>query len=367
MHILHSIDTTGPGGAESVLLQLIKNVNRPEFEPLVILKGRGWVYDQVEQLGIEPILIPMDGSWNVRYLLRLIWFIKRNKIRLVHSHLLGSNLYCSLAGRICRVPVISTFHGFADVSEADRYLKLKLKIINSASYKIVFVSDHLRNYFASAFSLDEQKLGTIYNGVDLSCKTVGSKKDMLRPGFGFNVGDTVIGAIGNVRKAKGYEYLLAAAADVIGTYPECRFIIVGEGAGKIYDDLLALRSKLRLEKNVFFLGYRSDIAEILCSMDIFVSPSISEGFSMATVEAMGTGLPVIATRSGGLQEIVTDGQDGILVRPEDSKGLAMAICEVLSNKEKASRLSLEARKTSKRFSVKRMIDNYAVLYRGTLK
>jgi glycosyltransferase involved in cell wall biosynthesis len=363
--VLHSIDTTGPGGAETVFLQLIKNMRERNFDPCVALNGTGWLYDHLQYLNITPILTPSRGSFDMRYLMQLIRLIKTKHIKLIHSHLLGSNVYCSLAGKICGIPVISTFHGFVDLPEASRFLRTKLRIINNGSYRIIFVSNHLKDYARLLFRFDQQKLQTIYNGIEVNCQSASSRGQSLRNSLGFSTKDTVIGSIGNVRPAKGYEYLIEAAALVVRNHPECKFVIVGDTSGDMYNSILNLRTKLGLETTVFFCGYRNNISKILKEMDIFVLSSISEGFSISTIEAMAAGVPIIATRSGGVQEIITDGADGLLVEVKEPKELAEAIHELLNNRDKASRLAREAQKTVNRFSIETMVNNYDALYQAT--
>lgn len=312
IRILHTIDTTGPGGAETVFVNLIKGLDRTRFQPTVVIGGPGWVCDELRKGGIEPIFIDAKGTFNIAYLLGLVKIIRKNRIDIIQSHLLGANLYSSMAGLISGVPVVSTFHGFVDVKARERFSKLKSRIINLGSKIIVFVSDGLRKYYVEQKGISAGKSVVIYNGVDTSIFRP-ERDDSVRKKLGLGPENILVGAVGNIRPAKGYDYLLRAARLVVDRCPAFRFVVAGEGTGLLYDDLLALRKCLGLESHFFFLGFVADASRFMNNLDVFVLPSVSEGFSISTVEAMACGIPVIATRSGGPQEIISSGIDGILV------------------------------------------------------
>src|SRR5690606_9174567 len=142
---------------------------------------------------------------------QLIDIVRTHKIDLILSHLFGSNVYCSLAGLICRVPVISVFHGNVDVSPNDVLAKLKFKAISAGSSKIVFVSDHLRTEMMRRFNLKRENCATIYNVIPVQTFLPASNSE-IRDELGLRQDDLLIGAIGNIRPAKGYDQLIHAAA-----------------------------------------------------------------------------------------------------------------------------------------------------------
>lgn len=364
IRVLHAIDTTGPGGAETVFLNLIKGLDSLRFKSFVVITGPGWVCDELRKNGIEPIFVQSRGGFNVQYFLALVRVIRKHKINLVQSHLLGSNLYCCLAGLICRTPVISTFHGFVDSSAKDRLMPIKARLINRGSSRIVFVSDRLREHFGRDYGFSRKKSVTIYNGVDTSVFQP-AKDDSIRKELGLGPENVLIGAVGNIRPAKGYECLIEAARLVCDTYPDCKFVIAGEGSGALYEELLDLRKRLNLEESVFFLGFREDAAKVLNNLDVFVLSSVSEGFSIATIEAMACGLPVVATCSGGPEEIISNGENGLLVEVGLPGKIAAAIQMVYRDQRLSTTLSQAgARLATLSFSVDAMVDGYQTLYGG---
>ena len=361
INILHTIDTTGPGGAESVFLQLIHGLDKERFRSFAAIPGKGWVYDRLVEGGLTPMFINASGSFSVRYLLQLIDIIRRHDIDIIQSHLFGSNVYCSLAGMICRRPVISTFHGFVDAEKRDRFLKIKFSLINRGSKNIVFVSDQLRRHYLGMYGLKGEKVLTIHNGVDLAAFRH-PDRGKIRKELGLGRDHILIGSIGNIRPAKGYDHLLRAASLIAKHHPECRFVIAGQGSGALYEGLLRLKKELGLDDKVHFIGFRDNIHDILSDLDIFVLPSTSEGFSIVTLEAIASRVPVIVTKSGGPEEIV-DNESGILVSPGDEQELAKAISSLVLDKSLGDTYVGNAYdNVLEKFSLQNMIYNYEDLY-----
>lgn len=362
--VLYTIETRGPGGAETVFLNLIRNMDTNKFLPYVVLRGKGWVYDEVTKSGLSAHIIKSKGSFDIKFLFALRRFIRENKIDIIHSHLFGSNVYSSILGIITGIPVISTFHGIVDVDSNDRYLPLKCMIINKGSKKIVFVSDYLRKELCKKIPLDRKKLHIIHNGIDTS-KFMGKCNNGIRTELGFAANDILIGSIGNIRAPKGYDVLIKAAAIIKNKFPQCRFIIVGEGFNALYNKLVDIRIKLGVEDTVRFLGFRFDINSILKSLDIFLLPSTAEGFSISTIEAMAAGIPVIVTDSGGPAEIIKNNENGLVVEPNNPDAIADAIEKYILNKEPKSEMLNQATITvEEKFSITRMINDYACLYKN---
>ena len=361
-NVLHTIDTNETGGAESIFLTLAATLDPSKFRSIVAIKSEGWIAEQLRKLGLNPLFVDATGSFNLKYLYQLVRIIRKYKIDIIQSHLFGSNVYCSLAGWICRVPVVSVFHGFVDVNPASRLIATKFRILNMGSTSVVFVSQSLRNAFQKVGMVSAEKSLVIYNGVDTSvfCR---DRNHSIRAQLGLAENDIVIGSIGDVRQAKGYDILLHAAAQVVEKSPRYKFLIAGDTSGPLYQELLKLRNHLGLNKHVFFLGFREDVAQVLNNFDVFLLSSTTEGFSIATIEAMACGLPVVVTRSGGPEEIVTDAKDGLLVDVVSPSQIASALELLTNDKALRERLELGARETVvSRFSMNAMLRAYEELY-----
>jgi glycosyltransferase involved in cell wall biosynthesis len=365
IRILHTIDTTGPGGAETVFVNLVKGLDRDRFEPVVVIRGPGWVCDELRRNGIEPIFLDSSGSLNLKYLLGLISTIRERKIDIIQSHLLGANLYSSLAGLICRVPVVSTFHGFVDVSTREHFSSAKSRIINLGSDRIVFVSNKLRDFYVNHMGFSSRKSVTIYNGVDTSIFKP-QRDDSIRKQLGLTPDNILVGSVGNIRPAKGYDYLIRAARMVIDKHPQFRFVIAGEGSGKLYEDLLDLRNSLDLVNHLFFVGFQPDIPRFLNNLDIFVLPSISEGFSISTIEAMSCGLPIVVTKSGGPEEIISSSLNCICVPNKSAHDLSEGLSAILIYCNSNNNVIDSNCDTANCFSLNNMLCKYTAIYNFSL-
>lgn len=361
IRVLHIIDTTGPGGAEKVLYDIIKNLDSSKFKSFLILPDKGWLYSQLKDESATIDIIDGKGAYNIRYIIKLIRYVYRNKINVIQAHLLGVSLYCSFVSLFTGIPLISTIHGYVDVPK--RKSILKFRFISMFAKRIVFVSEHLRAYFLETTGINKRKTEIIYNGINRQMY-LESPRDDLRTEFGLSNDDVLVGSVGNITPPKGYDILLTAASIVCKSNPHTRFLIAGEKRGLLYKDLEDLCRDLRLNDNVFFVGYRTRIASFLKGLDIFVLPSITEGFSLSTVEAMVVGLPVIVTKSGGPEEIIDDPNDGLIVDANDPNALAEKILLLLDNFVLKKRISSAARKSfQNKFTVEQMVNKYERLYK----
>jgi glycosyltransferase involved in cell wall biosynthesis len=359
--ILHLIDTTGPGGAETVFTNLLRELQQTEFRNVVVLRGEGWVAEQVRSLGVTPHFIDSKGSFNLGYIKVLRRLIMDEGVDLIHSHLLGSNVYGALVALICRKPMIATFHGAVDVAAGERFLRAKFSIIGFGASAIVCVSKRLQDELAARSPLPARKLELIYNGVDPGqfCKASASG---LKEELGLSPESTLVVSIGNIRPAKGYEYLVDAAFKMAMLDPNVHFVVVGHHRAALFDKLKEKVAQASEQPRLHWLGFRQDVAVILRQADIFLLPSISEGFSISTVEAMMSGVPVIATRSGGPEEIILNDETGKLIPIKDSDAIVSAI-QGLKDPAVRSRLAEQGQKNAQsRFGLASMLLAYQKLY-----
>lgn len=359
--ILHTIDTTGPGGAETVFVNLASKIDRSRFRSVVAINGPGWVHDALKRSGLTPYMLNSgkNTSFDLAYLRQLMSIVRRERVDLIHSHLFGSNVYSSITGLFCRVPALSTFHGAVDVDGPNRLRHLKFALINSGSRKIVFVSDYLRRHILSGTNLAAHRAARIYNGVAL-CEHVSALT--LRRELELSDNDVLVGAVGNLRPAKGYHVLLQAAALLTAKDKRYKFVVAGHGDGELQARLLDLRGRLGLDRSVFFIGFRPDVAQVLRSLDIFVLTSTTEGLSISTIEALACGLPVVVTRSGGPEEIIRHEDNGLLVDVESPTQIACAIERIAGDAALRDALSANALCSAARFSEAAMIAAYESLY-----
>lgn len=360
--VLHLIDTSGPGGAETVFVEVASGMRAAGHTCIPLLPAEGWVADALRARGLEPLFDRSHGSFDLRYLWRLTRIIRRQRIDLVHAHLLTSNTYGSIAARLCGVPSIGTFHGVTDLGRRQRFLGLKCRLLNWAASRIVFVSSALRDEFFSRTRLRPRSVSVIHNGIDIAAYR--SRRDpRIRSELGVRHGDFLVISVGNIRPAKGYEVLLRTARHVVSAGVPAQFVVVGHHKEPFISDLLKLRADLGLAESVQFVGFRPDVGPLLCSADAFLLSSHSEGFSLSTVQAMAAKLPIVATRSGGPEEILLDRVTGRMADVGDAEQLAAALIEVLQNPQIAADMAEDAAKAvARQFTLQAMLDRYSLQY-----
>ena len=360
--VLHVIDTTGPGGAETVFVALAAGLDATRYRSIALIRGPGWVQDSLEAAGVPTHVLDCKGSFNVRYLRQLLALIRRERVDVIQSHLLGSNVYCALASLLSRRPLVATFHGGVDVAAGERFLGLKFGLINLAARRVVAVSRALGEELAARAGLSPGRTSVIYNGIDTALFDRARNGD-LRERLGVPADAVLVGALGNIRPAKDYPTLIEAFARLAEARPNAHLVIAGQGKGRLMDSLLAQRAARGLEGRVHFLGFVDAPADYLAGLDLFVLSSSSEGFSIATIQAMAAGQPVVATRSGGPEEIITDGEDGLLVARESPEALADGLARLLEDAPLRQRLAARAVASVRaRFDLRAMVEAYQALY-----
>ena len=361
-NILHVIDTCGPGGAETVFLELAKGLDARRWRSFVAIPGTGWVYDSLVEHGFEPIITPLHRAFDVRYLAALCRAVRRHRIDLIQTHLFSAGVYGGLAGLLCGVPVISTMHGRPDLSGNAKYGAVKFGIMRRGVTKVVFVSESLRRFFLSAGDLKPERTAVITDGIDVSL--FAPRRDTaLRQEWGIRDNEVLVGAVGNVRPAKSYDVLLKAAALLRQEALPYRFVVVGDAQGSLYQDLLALRDQLGLGTMVAFTGFKSDVRGVMNNLDLYASTSSSEGFSLSVVQAMACGVPVVATKSGGPEEIITHDVDGLLVDANSPEQVARALRRLGTEPGTRGRLTQAGRKAVEaKFTLTQMVNSYDQLY-----
>ncbi|HEY6527942.1 MAG TPA: glycosyltransferase family 4 protein [Cellvibrionaceae bacterium] len=364
--ILHAIDTTGPGGAETVFLDLVQQLIVPNYKNIALIKGPGWVEDQLIKRQIEYFILKPRGLLSIPYYVDVLALLRKQQVKLVQANLLGSTLTFSILAMILRIPLVATLHGRVDIDPKERFIRLKNLLMRLGVSQLITVSDDLRRYIAERKLFPLTSITTIYNGINIRrYKTALSSN--LRAHLNLEKECLLVGSIGNIRPAKDYANLVQAARIVINTNPLVHFVIAGHPKAELMAELTRLVAELNISSNVHFVGFWDDTPGFLSQIDVFALSSISEGFSIATLEAMAAGVPVVATRCGGPEEIITNELDGSLVPTKNPQALASAISHLLTLKERAQALCNNATLTvQRRFSIEVMFEHYRAIYQRLL-
>jgi glycosyltransferase involved in cell wall biosynthesis len=231
---------------------------------------------------------------------------------------------------------------------------------------MIAVSDDLRHFLIDRIGIKNEQITTVPNGINMNLYCPNNVlREKIRKELNIGEEKIVIGSIGNLYPVKGHTYLIQTAALVIRKLPDTIFIIVGRG--KLLETLQQEVRELGIQNNIHFLGFREDIPALLQAIDVFVLPSLSEGLPLSVLEAMASKKPIIATKVGGLPEVVIDGQSGLLVLPKDPVELAEKILLLCRNMNTAKNLAKAAyKRVSEDFSLAKTLNRYEKLYEQLL-
>jgi glycosyltransferase involved in cell wall biosynthesis len=364
--VLHMIETGGTGGAETVYLNLVRQLDPTRWRHVAVLPTREWMYKQLVESGVQPVLMPEQRSFDAVFFARMYRLIRRLGVDLIHAHLFGSAVRAALLSRACGIPAIATLHGDMDLQPNERFKSLKLAIVNNGLKRIVFVSEPLRQSFLRSVPLRRDFATVILNGIDAT-RFSSNNGTKFRAELGIAPDDFVVGTVGTPRPAKGFDVLLDAAKILKSRSRGYRFVVVGDLTFGRGTALFEGRAARGLTEDVIITGFRSDVPCALAAFDVYALTSRYEGFSLALVEAMATGLPVVATRCGGPEQILDDGVTGILVENGSAEDTANAIERLRANADERRRLGNAARKAVReRFTLEAQVREYERLYEECL-
>ncbi|HWP35157.1 MAG TPA: glycosyltransferase [Thermodesulfobacteriota bacterium] len=358
--VLHLMETPDPGGAETLLLNLVARLDPGRYRSVVGTFRPGWLTAELARRGIPSVVLPLRRPLDPAWLARALRLVRRAGVELVHAHEFTMNTYGTLLGRLGRLPVIATVHGKAYYADRTRR-RLAYRFVGRAASQVVAVSHDVRRFLLEEVGLAPEAVVTIHNGVAPPPPVSPAAAAALRHQLGLPAGTPVVGTVGTLLPVKGHADLLEAVARLAPAVPDLTALICGRPL--VLEPLAARAAALGIADRVRFLGYRDDVPALLAVMDVFVLPSLSEGLSLALLEAMAAGLPVVATAVGGNPEVVRDGESGFLVPPRDPGALAERIGRLLRDRALARRLGLAAaRRVRQEFSLDAMVQRYEALY-----
>ena len=229
------------------------------------------------------------------------------------------------------------------------------------------VSHALHEHLSKNRRIAGNRIALIYNGVELDTLNDSREKTVtIRKELNISPDSPLIAAVGRMVWQKGFEYFIRTIPELVHNIPEARFLLVGDGP--LRTNLESLARNLKIDNTVIFTGFRSDIQELLAAIDILTVPSILEGFPMIILEAMAMATPIVATQIQGITEQISNGQEGILVPPENSEALTAGLIRMITDKTLATKLSHAARRrVEKYFSVEKMASDTQDVYLSLLK
>ena len=354
-------------GSPKALFDLVKNIDKNQYVPSLLVPENGPLVQDFENIN-GKVYIQKSIGLNKRNLLNYWKSVKFFKsffrdigIDIIHFNSPGWRSSAALAASLNRIPIVLHVHNQCPENGIKRNFNFNL------ASKVIIVSESMRDDFKNYPNI-LNKTTCIYNGVDLKCFNPGL--DNFRKTISVNSQTPVIGYIGQLSQRKGIDVLAKAAPAVLSRHPKSLFLIAGaDGINEegYTEYIKGLTTELGVREHFLFLGKRNDVPEVMNACDLIVVPSRSEPFGKVVIEAMACGKCVIASAVGGIPEIIENGENGLLVQPDNVKELEDAILKVIDDKELRNTLAKYGRQTAKEnFSIEVLVEETQNLYANLL-
>ncbi|GIV15461.1 MAG: glycosyl transferase group 1 [Armatimonadota bacterium] len=326
---------------------------------ITVCPPHNWLPQELQRAGVHTLPLPMRGAGSVMTLRRLVRVVREQRIDIIHTHLTRAAYYGLLLGLVTRKPVVSTVHVFTS-DPAYRWL-------SRLGNPLIAVSEAVRRWLIE-YGVPASEVQTVYNATDfvsLNGENANAPLE-VRDEFGLPPNSKLIGVFAKVTPIKGQDLLLEALPQVLRLHPSVHVLFVGSMEGDFARHTRQRAKELGLLPHVTFTGLRADVARLMQAVDVVTLPSRSETFGMAVLEAMALGKPVVATRVGGLPELVRDGETGMLV-DLTAASLAHALNELLTSADLRHRLGQTARTFAcQYYTPERMVSHIEAVYARVL-
>lgn len=367
VRVLWLIKGLGPGGAERLLVDAAPHVDRDRFDVqcAYLLPWKNHLAADLVAAGVPTRCLDVRRPWNPAWTRRLRDVLRGERFDVVHAHLPSAGVGARRAAhgmRVDRPAVVYTEHNTWDrYRPVTRRLNARTFARNDA---VIAVSKGV----AASISLPPgsgPEVTVIPNGVDAAgIRDRAQSPAAARRELDLPDGVPVVGTVGGITAKKGHAGLVRAARTVVDAFPDARFVFVGLEIDP--EPVRAEIDRLGLGSNVSFAGYRPDASRLMPAFDVFCLPSRFEGMPVSLLEAMALGLPSVATAVGGVAEVATDGEDALVVPPDDPDALASALADLLRDPDRRRALGERARTTVEGYSIEAMIRRTEAVYERAL-
>ena len=339
--------TMGLGGTEGVVLQLCK-ILQPKVNKIIVCSCGGVNVQKLEEMGVSHYDIPDIENKSPKTILKVLTtvlgIIRREKITVVHAHHRMAAFYTRILRFLCRITAINTSHNtFTD--------KRSLTKFALSGANLIACGEMVKKNLVETYGIASKRVTVIHNAVEPFEGELYPDKvlsELRQQGF------MLVGNVGRLSEQKGMVYFLRSLPAVKAVYSNVKYIVIGDGEDRKM--LEALTDELGLREDVLFLGYRSDIRNVMAQMDILVLSSLWEGLPLTPIEAFSMGKTVVGTAVDGTVEVIAHEENGLLIPPRDPDAIANSVIRLLTDKQLCTRCEENALKT---FQDEFSFDTYA--------
>ncbi|MDH5570149.1 MAG: glycosyltransferase [Gammaproteobacteria bacterium] len=364
MKILHIIDSDGIYGAEVMLLNLMREHVLMGHEPIILSiednhnESKYSLYQEATKRGLSAIKVELKRGFRPGSSALFMKIAKENSIDIIHSHGYKGNILLGIIPKIQRsTPVISTIHGWTSVRKFSKLWIYSLldKFFLKRLDAVVYVNPLTPNviHHKKAFHIDNGIPEHQFNRQIIE-KTDQETVKFCQDGY-------IIGCISRLSEEKGIANLIEAISLALNKLPDIKLLIIGDGP--LLNELKQLVNKYGISSSVLFSGYRENAYNYLAFFDLFILPSITEGLPITVLEAMQASVPVIATKVGAIPKVLANGDNGIIVNPNDSRSIEKAIYLARSQPELLKFMIIRSKNdVAEKYSCHRMANDYINVY-----
>ena len=342
----------GVGGGELKLLELASLLNRDKYAITIVSVGQGGILEErFRALGYTTHILPKCCRFDLRLPRRLGQLMRSCEAELVMSTLFYADIVSALATIYYKPKALLSWEVIT--GQLDWYQILAYRLLSGRFNHVAAVSDSIHPFIRGSRGMKADRISTIYYGVDLDkyqpCQEVEQKDGLL------------FGTVARLTLQKGHVWLLQAIPKVLEKYPAAHWQFAGEGDKRA--ELEKQARELGIAHAVEFLGNRNDVKDLLKTFDVFVLPSLWEGFPNVLLEAMACGLPVIATAVDGTIELVVEGETGRLIEKENAAALAAAMQELAGSAALRQQMGKMGRlRVQNHFSLGKQVAEFEALF-----
>lgn len=360
MAVLFVLPGLGTGGSERVVMNLCRDLP-PSFEPVVAAFTGGALVETLRQSGVAVYVLDRQGGIDWRLVPRLLAVVRRHHIQVINSHHFVSLFYSFWVAKWAGIALVHSEHSRWEMTRLPRFWNLCFRFFLPRVAMVTAVSRGAYDHLHGHYRLPKKRLALLINGVDVDLFRGVLPNPALRLQLGVRENERLIATVGNLRPEKNQALLIRAMA-CLDPALAVKAVLIGDGECRSHLETLA--HSLGVGERVIFAGTRHDTPQLYALMDIYTLTSRYEGLPLTLLEAMAAEVPIVATAVLGIEEVIADGYNGLLVKDDDAQALAAALSRLLNAPQLGVALAENGLKVVRRnYRYQNFVNGYAAIFR----